>query len=70
MYVKECWQERQYRSSPGKEEVEEEEEEEEEEEDSEMAIFNFARHIRKLCFCSDVLHSFDGESAREHDGGV
>ena len=48
----------------------EEEEEEEEEEECQIAIFNFARHIRKIALNSDLMHSLDWKSAVEHDGGV
>ena len=33
-----------------------------------MAIFYFARCIRKLALYSDVIHLFDWKSAVEHDG--
>ena len=33
-------------------------------------FFYFARCVRKLCYYSDVMHSFDWKSAIEHDGGV
>ena len=35
-----------------------------------IAIFYFARCVRKLALYSDVIHSFDWKSALEHDGGV
>ena len=35
-----------------------------------MAIFNFARRARKLCYYGDVIHSYYRKSAVEHDGGV
>ena len=35
-----------------------------------MAIFNFARRVRKMALYSDLIHSFDWKSAVEHDGGV
>ena len=44
--------------------------EEEEEEECQIAIFNFARHIRNIALYSDLIHSFDWKSAVEHDGGV
>ena len=34
-----------------------------------MAIFYFARCVRKLRYYSDVIHSFDLKSTIEHDGG-
>ena len=34
-----------------------------------MAIFLFARRVRKLALYGDVIHSFDWKSAVEHDGG-
>ena len=37
----------------------------EEEEDGKIAIFYFA-----IALYSDLIHSFDWESAVEHDGGV
>ena len=46
------------------------EKEEEEEEECQIAIFYFARCVRKLALYSDVIHSFDWKSAMEHDGGV
>ena len=45
-------------------------EEEEEEEECQIAIFNSARHIRKIALYSDLIHSFDWKSAVEHDGGI
>ena len=33
----------------------------------EIAIFYFARCVRKLALYSDVIHSFDFKSAIEHD---
>ena len=45
-------------------------EEEEEEEEGEIAIFNFARRVRKIALYSDLIHAFDCKSAVEHDGGV
>ena len=44
--------------------------EEEEEEEGEIAIFYFARCVRKIALYSDPIHSFDWKSAVEHDGGV
>ena len=44
--------------------------EEEEEEEGEIAIFYFARRVRKIALYSDLIHSFDWKSALEHDGGV
>ena len=35
-----------------------------------MAIFNFARHVPKLCYYGDVVYSFYWKSAVEHDVGV
>ena len=35
-----------------------------------MAIFNFARRVRKTALYSDLIHAFDWKSAVEHDGGV
>ena len=35
-----------------------------------MAIFNFARRARKLCYYGDVIHSYYRKSAVEHDGDV
>ena len=35
-----------------------------------IAIFYFARCVRKLVLYSNVIHSFDWKSAVEHDGGV
>ena len=35
-----------------------------------IANFYFAWCVRKLCYYSDVIHSFDWKSAIEHDGGV
>ena len=35
-----------------------------------IAIFNFARRVRKIALNSDLIHSFDWKSAVEHDGGV
>ena len=46
------------------------EEEEEEEEEGEIAIFYFARCVRKIALYGDLIHSFDWKSAVEHDGGV
>ena len=43
---------------------------EEEEEEGEIAIFYFARRVRKIALYSDLIHSFDWKSAVEHDGGV
>ena len=37
---------------------------------NQIAIFNFARHIRNIALYSDLIHSFDWKSAVEHDGGV
>ena len=45
-------------------------EEEEEEEEGEIAIFYFARRVRKIALYSDLIHSFDWKSAVQHDGGV
>ena len=42
----------------------------EEEEEGEIAIFYFARCVRKIALYSDLIHSFDWKSAVEHDGGV
>ena len=42
----------------------------EEEEEEEIAIFYFARRIRKIALYSDLIHSFDWKSAVERDGGV
>ena len=36
----------------------------------EIAIFYFARCVRKIALYSDLIHSFDWKSAVEHDGGV
>ena len=47
-----------------------EEEEEEEEGGGEIAIFYFARCVRKIALYSDLIHSYDWKSAVEHDGGV
>ena len=41
-----------------------------EEEECQIAIFYFARCVRKLRYYSDVIHSLDWKSAVEHDGGV
>ena len=38
-----------------------------EEEECQIAIFYFARCVRKLRYYSDVIHSFDWKSAIEHD---
>ena len=35
-----------------------------------LAIFEFARRVRKIALYSDLIHSFDWKSAVEHDGGV
>ena len=35
-----------------------------------IAIFYFARCVRKLRYYSDVIHSFDWKSGIEHDGDV
>ena len=35
-----------------------------------IAIFYFARCVRKLRYYSDIMHSFDWKSAIEHNGGV
>ena len=43
---------------------------EDEEEECQIAIFYFARCVRKLALHSDIIHLFDWESAVEHDGGV
>ena len=40
------------------------------EEECQIAIFYFARCVRKLALYSDVIHLFDWKSAVEHDGGV
>ena len=40
------------------------------EEECQIAIFYFARCVRKIALYSDVIHSFDWKSAIEHDGGV
>ena len=37
---------------------------------SEIAIFYFARCVRKIALYSDLIHSFDWKSAVEHDDGV
>ena len=37
---------------------------------SQIAIFYFARCVRKFALYSDVIHSFNWKSAVEHDGGV
>ena len=42
----------------------------EEEEQCQIAIFYFAWCVCKLCYYSDIIHSFDWRSAIEHDGGV
>ena len=47
-----------------------EEEEEEEGEIAGLAIFLFARRVRKIALYSDLIHSFDWKSAVEYDGGV
>ena len=39
-------------------------------EECQIAIFYFARRVRKLALYSDVIHLFDWKSAVEHDGGV
>ena len=39
-------------------------------EECQIAIFFFARFLRKLRYYCDVIHSFDWKSAIEHDGGV
>ena len=39
-------------------------------EECQIAIFYFARCVRKLALYSDVIHLFDWKSAVEHDGGV
>ena len=44
--------------------------EEDEEEEGEIAIFYFARCVRKIALNSDLIHSFDWKSAIEYDGGV
>ena len=33
-------------------------------------FFYFVRCVRKLCYYSDVIHSYNWKSAIEHDGGV
>ena len=43
---------------------------EKEEEEGEIAIFYFARCVRKIVLYSDVIHSIDWKSAVEHDGGI
>ena len=35
-----------------------------------LAIFLFARRVRKIALYSDLIHSFEWKSAVEHDGGV
>ena len=35
-----------------------------------IAIFYFARRVRKIALYSDLIHSFDWKSAVKHDGGV
>ena len=45
-------------------------EERRQEEECQIAIFYFARCVRKLHYYSDVIHSFDCKSAIEHDGSV
>ena len=35
-----------------------------------MAIYNFARCVRKIALYSDLIHSFDWKSAVEYDGGI
>ena len=42
----------------------------EEEEEEEIAIFYFARRVRKIALYSDLIHAFHWKSAVEHDGGV
>ena len=42
----------------------------EEREECQIAIFYFARCVRKLALYSDVIHSFDWKSTIKHDGGV
>ena len=42
----------------------------EEEEECQIAIFYFARCVRKIALYSDVIYSFDWKSAVEHGGGV
>ena len=42
----------------------------EEKEECQIAIFYFARCVRKLALYSDVIHSFYWKSAVEHDGGI
>ena len=37
---------------------------------NQITIFYFTRCVSKLCYYSDVIHSFDWKSAVEHDGGV
>ena len=39
-------------------------------EECQIAIFYFARRVRKLALYSDVIHLFDWKSAVEHDGEV
>ena len=53
-----------------KEEEEEDKEEKKKEEECQIAIFYFARCVRKIALYSDVIYSFDWKSAVEHDGGV
>ena len=65
-YINECQVIRHYRvRSTGKKKKEDNEEEE-----CSIAIFYFARCVRKLRYYSDVLHSFDWKSSIEHVGGV
>ena len=40
------------------------------EEECQITIFYFARHIRKLRYYGDVIHSFDWKSAVEHNSGA
>ena len=40
-----------------------------EEEECQIAIFYFARCVRKIALYSDLIHSIDCKSAVEHDGG-
>ena len=40
------------------------------EEECQIVNFYFVRYVRKLCYYSDVIHSFDWKSAVEHDGGL
>ena len=59
LYVNECQKIRHYHARST--------EERRREEESQIAIFYFARCIRKIALYRDVIHSFDWKSAIEHD---